>query len=472
VRRITALFVAGLFVASLAVPAVAVAKPGPSVYVVPTGNSPDDTAAIQTALSACSGAGPGCVVQLQAGTYYTKQLVAYNFNGTFKGAGEGQTMIQALPDLVVSYSPGCQVNLTDCLLPSLITFVDGNVGVSDLALDFPATNGTETTAYSNFGPSFIGVVTALDFEGDGAYNASVGFSVMQGIMFDGWYPAALGSLNNATRSGTFSVRNSTVSTVWTAMLVQGAVMSSQVSIVGNQISNVDIGLDLGAANSTFDVSNNNIAADFADPVEWDHYGIFVEPSGGVFAGLVSRLSQFSIHDNNIVVSDTCGCNMIGMWLFDAIPPMTAHWFTATVKHNTISLPANYILGANGKAGIAANNITGTTISGNTITAAPAGTYEGIGLWGNDPSWLPSTGNSVIANDLSGVMLDPTPGVALAQVYLDPYAANNHVVCAGQGVSVLDQGTSNMVTGCGPANSKGGGFHHAFAPGQVKPKLHP
>jgi hypothetical protein len=489
VRRLLVLLTAGLLAASLTAPA-AVSAAG-NTFTVAAPNGVDDTAAIQAGLDWCATHGPNCTVQLKAGTYRSSLLLEYNFNGTFKGAGESRTTIQALPNLSVTTGDpwangACLPNLTTCRLPSFLTFVDGNVTVSGLALDFPATNGTETDLFPLGGSDVTGLVNALEFTGDGAYSALVDhvsvtgradtagptiwdthFNVLQGIVFDGWLPTApFPSSTTATRSGSFTVRNSTVETVFDAVVVAGAVTSSKVSITANRIADVDIGIDVGAANSTFDISGNSIAADFADPVEWDHYGVLVEPSG--FADLVTRLSQFSITDNKIVVVDTCGCNMFGMWLNDAKPwwGAPAHWFTATVKHNTISLPANVILPDNVKLGIDANNITGATISGNTITSTATGTYEGIGLWGSFPDWLPSTGNTIIANDLSGLTLDPS--FSLAKIYLDPYTSDNHVVCAGQGVSVLDQGTGNHVTGCGTANPKGG-VHHAF--GKLDLNLH-
>jgi hypothetical protein len=401
------LLVAGLFAASLAVPAVVIAAPpwGNVIQVQPPGHGPgaDDTANIQNALNSCVGKGPGCTVQLQAGTYHSNLLVTNNFNGTFKGAGESRTTIQALPDLLVNFTPGCLPNLTDCRYPTFITFVDGNVEVSDLALDFTgAAPGTETTLYSIWGGQSIGLVTGLEFTGH-AGNASVdrvsvtgsadhtptnlgvGFSVMQGIMFDGWYPAAPGSTNNAARSGTFTLRNSSVRTFWDAVLVQGAVTSSQVTIGGspwaaNQITDVDFGIDVSGANSTFDISYNQIAATNAAPEQINHAGVWVEPSGGAFAGLVSRLSQVSIHDNTIAVSDACGCGMFGMWLLDAVVGWgaPAHWFRATVLHNTIALPSTFTLSGEYKEGMDVNNITGTVISGNTFTGTSAGTADAVG----------------------------------------------------------------------------------------------
>ena len=97
---------------------------GHTVKIQPP-NGIDDTANIQGALDACAAHGPGCTVQLAAGTYLTKQVVVYNFRGTFKGVGMDHTTIEALPNLPVNLQgPGeCLPNTTTCMWPSLIIFV-------------------------------------------------------------------------------------------------------------------------------------------------------------------------------------------------------------------------------------------------------------------------------------------------------------------------------------------------------------
>ena len=77
---------------------------GPTIFVPPP-NGVDDTTNIQAALNACLAKRPGCTVQLQAGKYFTKQLVTYNFHGTFKGMGQERTRIEALPNLLVEIEP-------------------------------------------------------------------------------------------------------------------------------------------------------------------------------------------------------------------------------------------------------------------------------------------------------------------------------------------------------------------------------
>jgi hypothetical protein len=176
VRRLLMLLTAGLLAASLAAPA-AVSAAG-STYQVPKPNGHDDTAAIQKGLDWCTAHGPGCTVQLQAGEYKTSQLVEYNFRGTFKGAGQHRTTIEALPDLAVTVPDpwvegGCLPNLTNCRWASFIVFVNGTIEVSDLSIDFPYTNGRETAPWTLGGAEVRGLSYALDFTGDRATNASV-----------------------------------------------------------------------------------------------------------------------------------------------------------------------------------------------------------------------------------------------------------------------------------------------------------
>src|SRR5208282_4899143 len=116
---------------------------GSTIWVAPP-NGKDDTANIQAALDACVARGPGCTVQLQAGRYLTKQVVVYNFRGTFKGMGIDRTTIEALPNLPVTNLTvtSCQPNLTDCIWPGLFEFVDGNISVSDLSIKITAVPAT------------------------------------------------------------------------------------------------------------------------------------------------------------------------------------------------------------------------------------------------------------------------------------------------------------------------------------------
>ncbi len=115
------------------------------VVTVAPPNGTDDTAVMQAALNACVAHGPGCTVQLAAGTYLTKQLFAKDFHGTFKGKGMDVTIIQALPNLEVSQeipvwsSPPSLENK----YPMLILFFGGNIQVSDMAIKALEINPTK-----------------------------------------------------------------------------------------------------------------------------------------------------------------------------------------------------------------------------------------------------------------------------------------------------------------------------------------
>ena len=478
-RRLLVLLTAGLLAASLAAPAAASAAG--STYQVSRPNGHDDTAAIQKGLNWCTAHGPDCTVQLRAGTYRTSQLLEYDFRGTFRGAGMHRTTIEALPDLLVNetdpWNVGeCLPNLAECRYPWFITFVNGSVEVSDLALDFPYTNGHETTLWTIGGSQHSGLAGGLVFTGYGHATASVdrvsvtgradhsatnllgfGFNVAQGILFDGWFPIAPFPSNAyATRSGYFAVRNSSVRTVWDAIVLGGLFTSSHVTVggsagAGNRIDDVDIGIDVGAATSVIDVSYNHVAADNAAPEEINHTGVLVEPPS--LAGPFSRMSRVSVHDNAVAVSDACGCMMVGIRLFDASFG-SSHWFTGRVKHNTITLPSTYVLPGEGKEGIDANNVTGLLITDNTIKGTSGGTMDAISLWGNDPSSPPAQGNVVTGNHVgrlkpagSELAPDTNPGLGLSQYYLDPYTTQNRVVCTRRADTAYDAGTGNKVIGC-------------------------
>ena len=66
------------------------------VASVPAPSGGDDTQALQAALEQCAPGGDGCVVQLGAGAYFTKQLYVRDFHGAIRGAGMDATVIEAL----------------------------------------------------------------------------------------------------------------------------------------------------------------------------------------------------------------------------------------------------------------------------------------------------------------------------------------------------------------------------------------
>ena len=80
----------------------------PKTFYVPYTGKHDYTTKVQKAFNHAVKAGPGSTVQLGAGTFYTNTILVRNFDGCFKGAGEGQTTIDCLRGLDPSL-PGVTV---------------------------------------------------------------------------------------------------------------------------------------------------------------------------------------------------------------------------------------------------------------------------------------------------------------------------------------------------------------------------
>jgi hypothetical protein len=253
---------------------------GHTVKVQPP-NGIDDTANIQGALDACVGYGRGCTVQLSAGTYLTKQLVAYNFRGTFKGMGQDRTTIEALPNLQVDLEPvggvpesHCQPNTTTCRWPSLILFVNGDIHVSDLSIFITAPPGTATTTWLFAGSPFNGLFDALSFMGQHVTACidrihmeglpdptnSYGFNVVNALHFTGEFPRSLTPWDWYFLSGSLTVRNSSFSSATVGISQDAFVKSSRITIggspsAGNHFEKGWAGVDMEAnENSVVEIS--------------------------------------------------------------------------------------------------------------------------------------------------------------------------------------------------------------------------
>ena len=413
---------------------------GSHTVYVPLPNGTDDTANIQAALDACVAYGPGCTLQLAAGTYLTKQLVAYNFQGKFKGMGQTQTTIEALPYLLVNFEANegslCRPEPGKCFGPSLILFVDGSIQVSDLSLVVPATNGTAALPWTFGGVPYSGLASILTFTGqhvtanverihsEGRLDPTdqyFGYNVVMALDFNGTFPRSSKPFDWYFVSGSFTVGSSSFSTAYVGISVWGFVRSSYITIggsplAGNHVENGLDGLDIESAeNSTFDISYNESSGMYAGMwvVPWD-LTVFVPSSP----------SRHWIHDNTFIGTTQYG---EGMLLSD--DPANP-WIQAAVWNNTVEVQDTL------SEGIGVYNTKGTAVWNNTVTGTDG--YDAIGLYS-------SSQDRVIGNNASGFSVDPTVGNA--QIYLDPNTTQDLVVCAESGDTVLNQGTDNIIIGC-------------------------
>ena len=434
---------------------------GHTVKVQPP-NGVDDTAKIQGALNACVGYGPGCAVQLSAGTYLTKQLVAYNFRGTFKGMGQDRTTIEALPNLHVDMEPVggvpeslYQPNTTTCRWPSLILFVDGDIHVSDLSIFITAPPGTATTTWLFGGSPFNGLYDALSFMGQHVTACidrihmeglpdptnSFGFNVVNALHFTGEFPRSLTPWDWYFLSGSLTVRNSSFSSATVGISQDGFVKSSRITIggspsAGNHLEKGYGGVDIEASeNSVFEISYNESSGSGA--------GMWVVPWQPVF--VPASPSRYFIHDNKFTGTGQYADGFY--FLDDAANP----WIQAAAWNNTVELQDTL------SEGIGVYNTKGTVIWNNSVTGSDG--RDGIGLWN-------STLDTVIGNNVSGFTVDST---GLAQIYLDPSTTRDLVVCAERSDTVLNQGNDNIVIGCQQSTASAGAASSAARPNLLRKK---
>lgn len=438
-RRPTGSVLCGLML-SAALPLIAHGARATILVAPPNGT--DDTVDIQGALEQCVAQGTGCTVQLGAGTYHTRQLVTYNFQGAFRGMGEKLTIIEALPNLFVNfkqdnYESICQPNTTTCFWPSLILFVDPDIHVSDFSVYENSPPATATTTYSLAGTPFNDLYDVLSFIGQHA-NVTVdrvhveglpdptnalgaGFNVLNLLHFTGEFPRSLKDWDWYFLSGSLTVRNSSFKSATVGVSQDGFVTSSHVTIggapgCGNHFENDFSGIDIEASeNSVFDISYNQSSGMFA--------GMWVVPWQPVF--VPSSPSHYYVHDNVFVGTAQFGDGMY----FQENPG--EDWIRGSAWNNTIVLQNTLM------EGIGAYNTTGTAIWDNSVTGS--GGNDGIGLWNTSRS-------SVVGNNVSDFSVDPS---GLAQVFLDPSSTQDLVVCLDRSDQVLNQGSKNLIVACGP-----------------------
>jgi hypothetical protein len=444
---------------------------GGSTVPVPPPNGSDDTANIQAALDACVARGPGCTVQLQAGRYLSRQLVAYNFRGTFRGMGLDRTTIEVIFPLSVTLEPVggtpdslCQPNTTTCLWPDLIIFVNGDIHVSDLSLNEFAPPGTATTPWGFAGanPGYVGLFDLLAFMGQhaNAYvdrthvegladpaNNSVGFNVVNGVHFTGEFPRSLTPFDWYFLSGSYTVRNSSFKNMGDGVSQDAFVKSTHITVggsptTGNHFEGLCFtGIDMETSEDSIVEVSYNESTGFCQ------FGAAMSvtpwfPPLGPFVATSS--SQYFIHDNKFFTTSQFE---EGILLLDDTRSL---FIDAVVWNNTVELQNRL------SEGIGVVNTKGTTVLNNSVIGSDA--FDAIGL-------SSTTRDIVINNSVSGVTIDSTVGNA--QIFLDPGTSQDFVLCATASDTVLNQGTDNAVVRC---QQQGGAPAAALA--NVAPRVAP
>ncbi len=241
---------------------------GRTVTVLPTGV--DDTANIKCAFETASTLRSRAIVQLAEGTYHTGQLVVDDFHGTFRGKGTEQTVVQALPDLVVTagmedvifYPP-----TNDPSWPSLLVFVGGNFSMEEMSVK--VVGEQPTTGWFVFEDLWITDLAHLilvvgdeahsrfnriALEGEAAPNSLVGYNVINGL----WSQGLLGGFGPLT--GSTAVTNSTFEAVGFSIPISNVDHFSAL-VSHNRVSDVIVGIEAAdVRHADFDIVHNNVEA--------------------------------------------------------------------------------------------------------------------------------------------------------------------------------------------------------------------
>ena len=110
-------------------------------------NGFDDTENLRQAFESAKAAGTGSTVQLLQGLYSIGILEIRDFDGFFHGAGQGKTILSNVPGLL------CEEQWIKNLMPSLLSFVGGNILISDITIRI---NDGDPCAYGPINESSIG----------------------------------------------------------------------------------------------------------------------------------------------------------------------------------------------------------------------------------------------------------------------------------------------------------------------------
>ncbi|MFX1526655.1 MAG: hypothetical protein ACFFB4_03700 [Promethearchaeota archaeon] len=341
----------------------------PTFIVFPSGG--DDTANIQTAFNDAIAAGPGSIVQLTSGQFYTNAIFVENFYGTFKGAGKHSTKIDVLKGLDNTLEgvvgPGG---------PYLFTFVGGDVHISDLTFDitpYMPAEPWEDPEYPSYDLISIILLTGetnsrienvkyIGHEGTLVNPLGIGFNVRVGVEYH-------------FGTGKHIITKCDFDSIWGAISAYG-LSNVEMKISSNTIKGGNFGvINMDNINSKFEITYNEIETMFIYGIWAWQAGIIVPPTP----------SQWKITHNTIRVSNLAD----GIGLMDDLPEKSLE---AVVSHNKITLD-NTMWGGIWTAGMRDTFISNNIIRGTGDYGIACAFPENNLLLGNnvqnvDASWAP------------------------------------------------------------------------------------
>jgi hypothetical protein len=405
-------------------------NPATHTYTV-SPNGIDDTANIQAAFDACAAKAATCTIQLTKGTFYTSQIVAHEFRGTFKGMGQHYTTVEALPNLPVGVFVFEMPSAANPW-PILFSFFNGTYSISDMTFLEPwaqptvGWGGSPPMTYALFAmisitglhaTATVNHVTVIGAAGDWTSGGPFLFNMINGI-----FPQALLLQPGSTDfSGVipfqvnFRVTNSAFSTIDNPLPGEDLVDSHFV-LQGNTFDTTEYPVALIDMSHSVAVVSQNTARN-------------VFYMAGVYAVQypISTLmpcelpSQYLITGNDFQVTGLA--NGVVLVDLNALYGLCEPSLDVVISGNTFrtdatSAPAVYSLMTRSIV-VSGNEILGATPTGVYIYGGP-----GV-VFGNE-----------IRGSVVGVELDATTGVLVTC---------NEIKDSGQwGIAIIDGSSNNLI----------------------------
>jgi AraC-like DNA-binding protein len=402
-------------------------------------NGSDDTENLQEVFKLAKEAGPGSTVQLTQGTFTIGFIEVHDFNGYFHGAGKGKTTISNKTDLL------CDNLWKLNLLPSLLTFIGGNVVVSDMTIKIkdgnpcalsPKADGTlyVTLTFADFSATYVpanrhikAVVDNVDFiAGDLGYTNGFGTegNVIMPVYCGGDFDLPNDKYHPVLSNCDFSISNCKFDLNVIGPDVNGLNENSVVTIENNEIDRSFTAIYLGALlGPEVKIKNNQ----FRNSTYSD---IWIDNDNSVYfpdATCVKR-TNYQIAGNNF--QDSAG--VIGLKMIDyrrttypneGFPPLFE------INDNTIKTQ-------DGCVAIQGYNIVTAKIWNNKFSGT--GKY---GVWINGDHATRTFAESVRLNANSFSNANYTE----ASVYFGPYTRDCELFAANTDW-VVDLGENNLIIG--------------------------
>ncbi len=441
--RILAVSLCFIFCISLVGP-VAAKHHGSHVFVVaPSGDTTGftDTANIQEAIDDVIAAGKGTVLLEEGDFYLCETLVGINFDGTFKGSGDGATVLHSIENFPAQDTGNLGVGS-----PRMLMFYQDEdststeshpykIRLSDFTMKVDQPTEVWLPEYGGFrAMNTIDVVgkivgewsaetisyydvTAknLEFLGDvGEIYGPFGMSIQNSLFIQGRFHPD--NFANEKISGKFVIEGCHFENSLGSSVVPGQSVDSHIRIIRNKYVNTMIGPEVyDLRNSRLEVAFNDISI---SDTGW--YGIYL--ANGLYDTSLEP-SRAYIHHNHIEVPAWVN----GIWIDDFVAvPGEVDGVSVFAYQNDIVLGGDYAWG------IVGNGVSDVRLVSNTISGSgEAGILTGI--FGDTVS-----GWTLLLNDVADLEASE------AAIWLGPGTSDCWVLTRGDSSTVWDQGTDNHI----------------------------